>query len=236
MKTIILPDIHHRWQWVESFLDGQEYDEVVFLGDFFDDFGDDSSITRETALFVKRALYHPKWKLCLGNHDLLYIFAANLHRTPRWMQCSGNSLKKALAIREVLSLKDRDRFYLLVKTQGFILSHAGISEYHFAHPRRGYEDIEEICSRALERAKTGIYDPILGAGLSRGGNEVVGGILWQDWFHDFVPISGINQIVGHTVCRLPHENSLPDSVNWCIDTNSRHYAVIDNGELSIIER
>ena len=45
MKTLIIPDIHTRFDVAESFIDKERPDNVVFLGDYFDTFDDTLEIT-----------------------------------------------------------------------------------------------------------------------------------------------------------------------------------------------
>jgi predicted phosphodiesterase len=52
MKTIVIPDVHQRVQSVRNILNHEKiYDEVVFLGDWFDSFFEPPKVTafEETA-------------------------------------------------------------------------------------------------------------------------------------------------------------------------------------------
>lgn len=40
MRTVIISDLHNRVDWIESTLSILDFDKVVFLGDYFDDFDD----------------------------------------------------------------------------------------------------------------------------------------------------------------------------------------------------
>ena len=49
MKTIIVSDIHNRVDWIEPTLSLLKYDNVIFIGDYFDDFGDTHKDAENTA-------------------------------------------------------------------------------------------------------------------------------------------------------------------------------------------
>jgi hypothetical protein len=54
----------------------------------------------------------------------------------------------------------------------------------------------------------------------------------MDW-DELVPISGLNQLVGHTPDKSVRHKNTSTSRNICLDTNLRHYAVFDGGKLEI---
>jgi len=50
MRTLIIPDIHNHIENADYWLTNEEYDRVVFLGDYFDHFGDDVNDVRGGAM------------------------------------------------------------------------------------------------------------------------------------------------------------------------------------------
>ena len=72
----------------------------------------------------------------------------------------------------------------------------------------------------------------MGRGVSRSGDQRIGGICWIDW-DELVPIPGLNQLVGHTPAQSVRHKNTPTSRNICLDTNLRNYAVFDGGRLEI---
>ena len=54
----------------------------------------------------------------------------------------------------------------------------------------------------------------------------------MDW-DELVPITGLNQLVGHTPDKSVRHKNAPTSRNICLDTNLRNYAVFDGGKLEI---
>jgi predicted phosphodiesterase len=53
MKTIVIPDIHQRVSSVRYILNTEtNYDEVVFLGDWFDSFYDPPKVSIKTIIII----------------------------------------------------------------------------------------------------------------------------------------------------------------------------------------
>ena len=114
------------------------------------------------------------------------------------------------------------------------MSHAGFHPVWIKEPN--VEKIMSRCEKAMDAAKRRIVDPILGAGEDRGGLQKFGGPLWMD-FDNFMPIPGINQLVGHTPDQDVRENCTTGSRNYCIDVrNASVAAILCDGELTILNR
>ena len=251
-KTLIWSDIHQRVDLLHATLDTLNPEKVIFLGDYWDDFGDSTSGAIKMAMYLRQLIEeHPDWVYLLGNHDMAYIYPSNDFE----LWCSGNTHEKRRAIRAILSQYHFDKFKLFHFEQGYLFSHAGI-HYQSVGNVLNYPTDQQIpalgklCKDTLENIKVGLTHPILGAGRSRGGDYPVGGITWLDW-HEFDPIDGINQIVGHTPNVQPRiayndvkefyftadqvSNPYVDSMNYCLDTHNNHYAFIEDGKVTIHE-
>lgn len=229
MRTLIIPDIHNHTENADHWLISQRYDRVIFLGDFFDDFGDNVTDARLTAAWLRDRLDSTDDIVLLGNHDAAYMFP-NLDA----MYCPGFTKAKSGAIHEVLKPKHWQRFKLAHVEQGWLLSHAGF------HPdwtkTLTVEQIIAVCGGAMEKASRGFVDPLLRSGYDREGVQPVGGPLWLDW-HSLLPIPGIKQIVGHTPGAEVREKHRKDSENYCLDVrNGAAVALLDEGRVSIQRR
>jgi len=53
MRSLIIPDIHHHTENADYWLNSQRHDRVIFLGDYFDNFGDNESDARLTARWLR---------------------------------------------------------------------------------------------------------------------------------------------------------------------------------------
>lgn len=229
MKTLIFSDIHLKHKRVQTVIDRYEkesVDEIICLGDYFDDFHDTPERNAETALWLKDFLARPKCLGILGNHELNYMYDKRIY------VCSGFTQDKSDAINTVFDTSDWDKLKVIHETQGYVLTHAGISREVGDHPVKGwdYETFKSKCEKALDRLKIGNVGPLFRAGQARGGFEPVGGINWCDFNYEFTPIPGVKQIFGHTPGNEVRWSHLGDCA---LDTHLKHFAVIEDGELKI---
>lgn len=229
MRTLIIPDLHHRTDHADHWLATQRHDRVVFLGDYFDDYGDDVNDARRTALWLRERMEKTADVFLLGNHDAAYMFP----RSPE-LFCPGFTAAKARGIGEILRPEHWQRFRLAHAEQGWLLSHAGFHPVWVREPT--VERILKRCDQAMQKASRRVVDPILGAGAERGGPQCYGGPLWMDW-DSLVPIAGIHQIVGHTPGGEVREKLAPKSRNYCLDVGNAAVAtILLNGKLKILKR
>ena len=254
MRTIVISDVHQRVDAVKSILEAEKnYDEVVFLGDWFDSFYDPPKVAgmEETAEYLRSLVMdHPnksKFVFLVGNHDVSYIFnnrassMTSIHKAIDFY-CSGFTTTKAKKFRRVFydeGLKD-DFFYknfkIVHQTQNFTLSHAGLHERHIPVGK----DIDVVVNEIILHVWKNFRDftiphhwLISGAGQCRGGDCYVGGALWLDWRMEFEASEHIGrQIVGHTTLKMPevvHMNT--DKESWNLDT-VKDYGIIINGMMT----
>lgn len=222
MRTLVIPDVHTKFWLVERILK-EPHDQAVWLGDFFDDWGDTPEIAEQTALALMRMQKESKKDdvFLLGNHDGMYLWPEVAQK----LACSGFTPAKAKAIKAAINVKEvRQRFKLHTTVDGWLLSHAGLHVYH-RNPRLMEEQGEILKDLAEGRVHMALH-----AGRSRGGNALHGGINWLDW-REFEPIEGVRQICGHTQGAEVRQKG----ENYCIDTGLRNYAVIEDGRVEIKE-
>jgi hypothetical protein len=114
------------------------------------------------------------------------------------------------------------------------VSHAGVHPVWLegGEPGKYREFIDRACADAWTCLNRGEQHFLLGRGVSRSGDQRIGGICWMDW-DELVPIPGLNQLVGHTPDKSVRHKNTPTSRNICLDTNLRNYAVFDGGKLEI---
>ena len=250
MKTLVIPDVHQRISNVEWILENEkDYDEVVFLGDWFDSFFDPPKVAgfEETCEYLKHLiLEHPdkdKFVFLLGNHDLSYIHENkdySLHRISKTLKyyCSGFTASKAKKFRHAFfdhGLKDEfftEHFDIVHRTQGFTLSHAGLSDKHIPYGLTPDDVIDKIVPVVWKNFRdfTRPHNYLIsGAGYCRGGDCNIGGILWQDWNQEFLASEAIGkQIVGHTTTKEPDCLAMGKPYeSWNIDTEKDYGIILD---------
>lgn len=227
MRTLIIPDIHHRIERAEHWLATQQYDHAVFLGDYFDDFENHLRRTRLTAYWLRERMNKTRDIFLLGNHDISYMFPNSPH-----FVSSGFSHEKSKAIQRILRPEHWERFKIAHAEQGWLMSHAGFHPFWVKDP--SVKKLLKRCEMALSRAKNHMEDPLLGAGKERGGEQHLGGPLWMDW-QTLVPIPGINQIVGHSPAEDVRAKITSDSKNICLEVeNELAAALVEDGALTIL--
>lgn len=257
-RTLIIADLHHRIAKADAILAYEPHDRVIFLGDTFDQFDDTPEDAHRSAVWLKASLANPAHTHLLGNHDLAYAYPFNAN-----CYCSGFERAKDHAIWQVMDRADWDRAKLCWMQDGILFSHAGLSAKLLKRATGGtVKTLDETLvwldaelRKVREAADVGTDHYLYACGWSRGGREPVGGLTWADFDIDMLPTS-FGQIVGHTPHAKPDfclrepdtshlarvtadqmgDRALKDTW-WTLDldTNTHHYAVLEDGVLTIKE-
>ena len=253
-RTLVIPDIHNAFARADAFIQrlAGRFDRIVFLGDYFDDFGDTPDIVLGVAKWLQHSIEQPNRIHLVGNHDLAYL------RPGPFTWCSGFEPDKLRAIAPVLNRLPRDQFHAAVEIDGWLLSHAGFLPCYVSGHSAVSVAVWADC--LLRQLFAGGWPSLFAAGAARGGRAPVGGITWCDWEREFLPTEGIHQIVGHTPARTVRFSALRppeavlyrrsfdqdamaglvlscdghDSLNVCLDTGLRCVALIDAGKLTVV--
>ena len=234
-KTLVIPDMHHRYQTAEEIISRERPDLTVFLGDYFDDFGDGPEMAERTAKWLVRSLEYDGEEggriHLLGNHDLHYMASNADYR------CSGYSDAKRRVIDSygIDWAKLRLYYWIGAAGTGWLCTHAGFSNRLYAQQRRTEsEPVQDVLRRAVEdlagASDKSVPHPFLEAGCSRGGPNSVGGLIWCD-YGEFVDIPHTRQIFGHTRDSTVRRKVSPDSAHYCIDTVLCNYAICENQDV-----
>lgn len=233
MKTLIIPDIHHHCEKAEKIINHELPNQTVFLGDYFDDWGDDYRLSIITAEWLASSLERKNRIHLMGNHDISYAIRHSSYK------CSGYEIGKDYAINSILKETDWRKLKTHTWVGNYLCSHAGVHEFFYLKYGKNKPFnvwLDKICHEAMENAYAGNPAlPILRAGVSRGGIENYGGIMWCD-SDEFVGIKCVNQIFGHTPSEKPRwlnfgsPSSKKYSQNLALDNHghSNYYAIHDS--------
>jgi len=257
MKLLVIPDIHNKIELAEAIIQQEgDADKCIFLGDLFDNFGDNPDVAVRTAEWVRNRIFDDRFIFLWGNHDLAYA-----SRT-RFTKCSGWSMPKDCAIWRVLSKACFDRFKFFWIAQGFLFTHAGLHP-NFLPPIWKPKDIttanlkkyllqeSEKCHIQLD-IDTGqhwFYLPGDARFSPKRGVEA-GGLVWCDARQEFEAIPNIAQVFGHTILEWPMlighgltrvsgeqliqtDIAAKDHWNLALDCQLRFYAIVQHGMLLI---
>lgn len=262
MKTLIIPDIHNKIGRADLVIKAHydEVDKVIFLGDFFDDYGDSVEDASKTASWVRAKMEDPKFNFIWGNHDISYGY----HWSP-FVRCSGYEMEKKDAIIKIMTRDCWDKFVPYIWEQDYLLSHAGASWNFLKTLNSSFKfstiTVEEIAqeleiSWSIDQHRNlpqGSKPILFNAGWDRGGYDPAGGLNWGCWT-TFNCVPGLKQIVGHTVVKKPLVKFIdeiithnlyvgdaglavyPEDVKgWAlnIDTNLHNYVILENGRVKI---
>lgn len=237
-KIVVVPDVHQapNLNQLEQAIARERPDLTVFLGDYFDQFGDSPGDAGRTAEWLCQSLQHPKRIHLWGNHDLPYCYPEN-----PVVRCPGFTVEKFEAVQRYLGEPDWQKLRLYHWEGHRLFSHAGWSKPCF-NPSPAATDLRRNLAaqeRAAWEALRAQRDHwIFDCGFRRGGCQRTGGLIWCD-IREFEPIPGIDQFFGHTPGSLGKYVSGDGSNNWCLDTTDRtglhHYLVI-NGDRIVVCR
>lgn len=216
MKILINPDIHGRIFWKYSIEHKDEFDKIIFLGDYLDAYSPDLLINeednfKEIIQFKKDNL--DKVILLLGNHDCSYI-------NSKILPSSRYNPFKA-GIYHKLFNDNLDLFQLIYIYDKYLFSHAGV-----------YEEWLKMCDLNLDNLinydldKLASYLNILD--YYRGGYGNVGSCIWADIRDSETEklLKGYYHIFGHTQLKFKVSTSefscLDCRVPFSLDSETGH--------------
>lgn len=224
MKTLIIPDVHNKTTEAEHIIQKESPNKTVFLGDYFDSYGEGIEFAHETSIWLRSSLQKPDRVHLIGNHDLSYLSNGAF-------PCSGFNNFKMWAISRVLKREDWDKMVFHTWVDDWLCTHAGVSRQFFDHYSLGRDIRIFMKEEELEATKSiysGRYHPFFHCTQARGGHDSHPGIPWCD-YNEFEDISGIKQIFGHT----PDPTVRRTNTHICIDAHLVYYAVHENNEMMI---
>jgi Calcineurin-like phosphoesterase len=236
MVTAIFTDPHEHPKFIDTVeAVANDVDSVIINGDIVDSY--DGLVNTEPVLkWLGKKLENPgKFQFNLGNHDLHYI------SSHKQLRCSGYKQERQRLVNKHIDKTLWSKVGLFKQVDKWIVSHAGMHPYVFPEPYDTYtiETLQSLSKRAMQ--SLAVYsdhlDPLLAAGRARGGSECYGGVIWLDWYDEFVPMGNINQIVGHTygsAVRYKTNGTYPViSENICFDTVFRNYLLVENSQVTV---
>jgi hypothetical protein len=190
-SLIIIPDMHLAHEQAEGILARYRGSTALFLGDYFDDWGDSATAHRHTASWLLWSTQQSGRIHLLGNHDPFYFTGQPCCEVP------GSTRQKLMAGAEFLTKKAWEQMkthYWI--TSNFLATHAGLTRSQ-AHPIRPLDEFMAQQEKEFKEACLhNLNHPWLRWGRRAGLAESAGPI-WCDW-RDFQLIPGLHQIFGHS--------------------------------------
>lgn len=217
MKTLMIGDIHGRNQW-KYITANEEYDKVVFLGDYFDtheNVSHEEQLKNFEDILTFKSDSPDKVILLYGNHDHSYY---NNER------CSGYNVAYADKISEILKEADQISYLQAVHVQDdIIMSHAGVSEYWLTNVAH-LDNPADITMDDLS-----IFNFNYLTGIDYYGDTISQSPIWirpQSLISNLLP--GYRQIIGHTSFLKPV--ILSEKV-YCNDLMPLYYIMVEDDKI-----
>lgn len=206
MKLLIIPDVHGRDFWKEPCEHYDEFDKVIFLGDYLDHYRGESTIGHDMQTLediLEFGTHCDKAVLLIGNHDCPYIWPDTYGKALGDYWCRHDNLNHDEIHK--LFVDNLNLFTLAwdcpYKDSKLLITHAGVSQ-----------GFKEICGLDAEqinnfflKEKTNDIPNIIGLSACsyyRGGPSMWGSPVWADVREHFKePITDVYQIFGHTYAK-----------------------------------
>lgn len=237
MEILIIPDVHGREFWKEPLLEHiDEYDKVIFLGDYVDPYPDEGITRRKATSILDEIIeikkkYQDKVMLLLGNHDLHYIYIRIFGPKVRYSSSHAWSIRRRFRENiELFKLCHEE----IINGKRYLFSHAGLMKSWYERYNREIGDLTESNINKLLNNNAGMI-PLseISRYRSRWGG-MFGSIVWSDLDEKIdnkseavVPPYDY-QIFGHT---WQEDNKPYITDNWaCLDTENA-YVINDKGEI-----
>lgn len=217
MKTLVIGDLHGRTQW-KFITANEDYDKVVFLGDYFDSH---ENITHENQiknfedLLTFKSDSPDRVVILYGDHDHSYYYGE---------RCSGYNPEYADKISEVIKEADQLSYLQAVYVQDdIIMSHAGVSKYWL----QNIACLESPADITLEDPS--IFDFNYVTGVDSYGDTVSQSPIWiRTKSLVSNPVEGYKQIVGHTPYLKP---IVFNDMIYCNDLMPIYYIMVESGDI-----
>jgi UDP-2,3-diacylglucosamine pyrophosphatase LpxH len=184
MKILAIPDVHgtHYWEKAKDRLD--DYDKVIFLGDYVDNWVNKWPDQMDNLLSIIEFKKQNADKVVLlwGNHDTSYYLGEH---------CSGHQPDHDIDITEVYRL-NKDVLDAVYIESGYLFAHGGVSSKWMKCA--GIKDVSEI--NQLFKEKPNYFRWVGPNGYGDNLNE---GPLWiRPRALGQVAVKGYIQVVGHS--------------------------------------
>ena len=210
MKILIIPDVHGRSFWVEPCSHIDEFDKVIFLGDYHDPYSfevsQDTSRHRLRDELVPFVLEHQDKVVCLfGNHDGNYLVGDMADRT-------DYSHRK-----EIEEYMRKMNIKLIHREGNYLFSHSGVLPKWLKSNGLTLEDLNSLPFD---------HQALMQVSPFRGGWSEAGSCVWGDVreYSMSEHIPDIYQIFGHTQLR---EKPIIEKDFACLDCRQA-FTLIDN--------
>lgn len=246
MNIGVISDLHgsDAWKLLVERAQDLELDQIVFMGDYIDDF-DGSDREHIANLRAVMDLEIPGVEIIrlIGNHDAQYFL--NQH----FPKCSGYRESYAAAVGLIFE-ENKKKLKFAHQVDNILFTHAGVSGRWINNIDWDTDPLNKVIPNPLTPSYADLLEMLscvqygIGElrciGLIRGGSDPVGGPLWADRREtkareDQLP--GIHQVVGHSMIKEITMYDYPDinaSITYADCLRYRkQFLILGTGELEM---
>jgi hypothetical protein len=184
MKILTIPDVHGTDHWRSIVSEINNYDKIIFMGDYFDNWTNHWPEQGENfqAIMAFKEMFPNKVITLWGNHDTSYYLGEH---------CSGYQPHRDIDIVDLIKAA-RKNLDAIAIFDGVIYAHGGVSALWMK--QAGITSPTEINQLFLERVNFFRW-----VGPSGSGNNDNEGPLWiRPYALSENGVAGYNQVVGHS--------------------------------------
>lgn len=217
MKILVLPDIHGRKFWEEPCKQVEDYDKIIFLGDYMDPY-DFEHITVPEALenfeniLAFADAHKDKVTLLLGNHDMPYF--SKKYKSFSWYHCR-HSNKYCNDISQRFE-EYKELFKIADVVDDVLFTHAGVTPgwlktvFTEQYKLTSLDDLAFSLNNLLNTDNGLQYLYMISE--DRGGRDRYASCIWADasdtmWYQEMMKnpempvqeIMKVKQVYGHTL-------------------------------------
>lgn len=214
-RILVLGDIHGHTSW-EPIVKKEDFDKVVFLGDYLDSFTvPPIDIARNFAHILNyKAYMGDKCVLCYGNHDHSYWNAE---------RCSGYNYHAVHLYMPLLEDAFKEKMLEIVHIEDDILfSHAGVSDYWL----KKVTMLDYVSEINFDSVPLSSLNWNMLTGYDGYGNTISQSPIWiRPYSLLKSKVEGYRQIVGHTNMDTP----VDEQGLYFNDLLPDYYIIIEDG-------
>jgi hypothetical protein len=199
MKIVAIGDLHGKDVW--KGIDPNQYDKIIFLGDYFDSFSIPQSkqVSNFLELLEFKKSNPDRVVLLIGNHDMHYFDIS--------YRCSGFNSNTFNSIHDtikkcVYNNTLQAAYEIITIGSTYLFTHAGVSKQWLEQTIRfmgiEFTTIGELLNKMIDSR---YRDLICSCSSLRGGFDKYSGPLWLDKLESAkksIQIRDVHQVVGHS--------------------------------------
>lgn len=211
MRILVISDVHGTDYWKSAIENIDNYDHIVQMGDWFDDFNNDWDRVDQIKNLEEALLFQKKYKekvhILIGNHDLnSYLLKEDV---------AGHQAFKELDIYHLLK-EHIDEMNIAIEIGGYVFSHAGFTKTWMK--LHNFTNINEV-NAAFHNWN---FKPFKFYGWDITGNDITQGPTWVRIDSLIADYYFKKQVVGHTPLKDPPFKSNKNGIDLIVVDDIKH--------------